>query len=302
MKKTINFVGKFNYAFIFSTILMIATVVGFFTKGLNYGVDFRGGAEIQVQFSEKIELENIRTTLSENGFGASQVQTIGDEDDNEVLVKVQADESNLNEVSDKVSLLFKEKYSAQNATIRKTDIVGPKAGAELRSSGFQAIVWAFLMIMIYVGLRFDFKFAPGAIYASIHDVMMIVGFFIITQKEFSLQIVGALLAIIGYSVNDTVVIYDRVRENEDKNPSLGLRENINVSLNETLSRTILTSLTTFIISFIMLIMGGGVIHDFFIAICIGVFVGTYSTVFIASPITLWLDGVKKNKSAAPANA
>jgi preprotein translocase subunit SecF len=147
--------------------------------------------------------------------------------------------------------------------------------------------------MVYIGLRFDFKYSPGAIIALTHDVLIIVGIYVLTGREFSLQIVGALLAIIGYSVNDTVVVYDRVRENEQKDPTGNLSVQINTALNETLRRTILTSITTFAVAFTMYSFGGGVIHDFFFTICIGVLVGTYSSVFVAAPIVLFFDRFKK---------
>jgi preprotein translocase subunit SecF len=145
------------------------------------------------------------------------------------------------------------------------------------------------MIMIYIALRFDYKYSPGAIVALLHDVIIIIGVFVIFQKEFSLQIVGALLAVIGYSVNDTVVVYDRVREHEERDYSKSLKDQINVALNETLSRTLLTSITTFIVAAVMFLMGGGIIHDFFFAICLGVLVGTYSSIFVAAPTIMFFD-------------
>ena len=204
------------------------------------------------------------------------------------LLKVQADEASLNKVTEEVSDTLKDHYASKGVEIRKVDIVGPKAGAQLRLSGFQAMGWALVAIMVYIGLRFDFKYAPGAIVALFHDVVIILGVFAITDREFSLQIVGALLAVIGYSVNDTVVVYDRVREHEEKSPSK-LTKLINTALNETLSRTILTSATTLFVSVCMFAMGGGVIHDFFFAITLGVFIGTYSSLFVAAPTVLFFD-------------
>jgi preprotein translocase subunit SecF len=221
------------------------------------------------------------------------VQSIGEEGTYEYLVKVSASEANLNAVTDKITKMFQKDFAAQKAEIRKTDIVGPKAGEQLRISGFQAMAWALLMIMIYIALRFDYKYSPGAIVALLHDVVIIVGIFALTNKEFSLQIVGALLAVIGYSVNDTVVVYDRVREHEEKSIGKSLKDKINVALNETLSRTLLTSITTFIVAFVMYAMGGGVIHDFFFAICLGVLIGTYSSIFVAAPTVMLFDKFNK---------
>jgi preprotein translocase subunit SecF len=288
-KFNINFVDKFPIAVIFS-LVMIATSIGLFvTKGLHYGVDFRGGAEVQVKFGSSLALKDLRTSIDGQGFKSSSVQSIGNDGSNEFLIKVNANEKNLNTVTDKLTKMLVTDFQSLNPVIQKTDIVGPKAGEQLRISGFQAMAWALLMIMVYIALRFDYKYSPGAIVALLHDVLIIIGIFIITDKEFSLQIVGALLAVIGYSVNDTVVVYDRVREHEEKSPTEGLRGLINTALNETLSRTILTSLTTLLISSVMYFMGGAGIEDFFFAICLGVLIGTYSSIFIAAPTVLFLD-------------
>ena len=158
------------------------------------------------------------------------------------------------------------------------------------------MAWALLMIMIYIALRFDYKYSPGAIVALIHDVLIIVGVFALMDKEFSLQIVGALLAVIGYSVNDTVVVYDRVREHEEKSPGKTLKEKINTALNETLSRTFLTSFTTFLVAAVMYAMGGAGIEDFFFAICLGVIIGTYSSLFVAAPTILFFDKIIGKKA------
>jgi preprotein translocase subunit SecF len=290
--KNIDYVGKFKVAIIFSIILIVGTLVGFFTKGINYGVDFRGGVEIQVKFKNQVALGDLRNYLNETNVALSQLQSIGDETQNEFLLKLESDKEDLNVISSKVQAALSTKYGEGNFEILKNDIVGPKAGAELRISAFKALFWAILAIMIYLSLRFDYKFAPGAIAALIHDVTIIVGVFILTQKEFSLQIVAALLAIIGYSVNDTVVIYDRVREIENISPSSSMVEIINRALNETMSRTIITSLTVLGVSVIMLFFGGSVIHDFFFAMTIGVILGVYSTIFIAVPMTIFFEKIR----------
>ena len=290
--KNIDYVGKFKVAIIFSMILIIATFVGLFTKGINYGVDFRGGVEIQVKFNNQVALGDLRNYLNESNIALSQLQSIGDETQNEFLLKLESDKEDLNVISSKVQAALSTKFGAGNFEILKNDIVGPKAGAELRVSAFKALFWAILAIMIYLSLRFDYKFAPGAIAALIHDVTIIVGVFILTQKEFSLQIVAALLAIIGYSVNDTVVIYDRVREIENISPSSSMVDIINRALNETMSRTLITSLTVLGVSVIMLFFGGSVIHDFFFAMTIGVVLGVYSTIFIAVPMTIFFEKIR----------
>ena len=297
-KYNVNFTSKFPVSVVLSSLLVIGSLVLFFTKGLNYGVDFRGGAEIQVGFEQGLELKELRSALEANKFDSSTVQRIGGEESNEFLIKVAASEENLNKVTDQITSMLSTTFKDIGAEILKTDIVGPKAGEQLRISGFQAMAWALLMIMIYIALRFDFKYSPGAIAALAHDVVIIIGIFVLLDKEFSLQIVGALLAVIGYSVNDTVVVYDRVREQEEKMAGSGLRAQINTALNETLSRTILTSLTTLMVASVMYFMGGGVIQDFFFAICIGVVVGTYSSIFVAAPTILGLDKITGKKASA----
>ncbi len=296
MKKyDINFVSKFPVAVIFSALMIIASITMFFSKGLNYGVDFRGGAEVQVLFDKEIKLADLRSAIDKEGFKSSSVQRIGDLDKFEFLVKVNAGEKDLNAVTDKITKMLMTNFKDLDPEIEKTDIVGPKAGEQLRISGFQAMAWALLMIMIYIALRFDYKYSPGAIVALIHDVLIIIGVFVLTDKEFSLQIVGALLAVIGYSVNDTVVVYDRVREHEEKSAGKGLRAQINIALNETLTRTVLTSITTFIVASVMYAMGGAGIEDFFFAICLGVIIGTYSSIFVAAPTVLFLDKLTAEK-------
>lgn len=295
-KYNVNFVSKFPVAVVFSVLMVLGSIFVFASKGLNYGVDFRGGAEIQVKFGQSIELGSLRKAIDNEGFKSSSVQSIGEAGSNEFLIKVNGSEANLNEVTDKITKMLAVNFEALSPEIQKTDIVGPKAGEQLRISGFQAMAWALLMIMVYIALRFDYKYSPGAIVALLHDVLIIIGIFVLTQKEFSLQIVGALLAVIGYSVNDTVVVYDRVREHEEKSPTKGLRGQINIALNETLTRTILTSITTLLVSVVMYMMGGAGIEDFFFAICLGVVIGTYSSIFVAAPTVIFFDKLAGNKS------
>lgn len=295
--RNIDYVGMFKWASVVSLILVVGTIVMFFTKGLNYGVDFRGGVEVQVKFNQKVELSDLRALMIENNVAMSQLQSIGDESQNEFLLKLETDKGDLNAVSGQVTSVLNTKYGEGKYEILKNDIVGPKAGEELRTSAFKALFWAILAIMIYLALRFDYKFAPGAIAALIHDVTIIIGAFILTQKEFSLQIVAALLAIIGYSVNDTVVIFDRVREIEAAHPHLSTVETINRALNETMSRTIITSATVLGVSVVMLVWGGSVIHDFFFAMTIGVILGVYSTIFIAIPMTAFYEKLVNKKAA-----
>ncbi|MBL6991014.1 MAG: protein translocase subunit SecF [Bacteriovoracaceae bacterium] len=291
-----DFVSKFGITAIISATVVVLSLVSLFSK-LEYGVDFRGGAEIQVKFQKAVSLDLQRKALKKNGLKGVSVQTIGLASDHEYLVKVQADEESLNAITQKVTEIFKIHFRDQGVDVRKVDIVGPKAGASLRISGIQAMGWALLTIMIYIGLRFDFKYSPGAVVALIHDVSIILGIFALTGTEFTLQTVAALLAVIGYSVNDTVIVYDRVREHEAKYPGLELKTHINNAVNETLSRTILTSGTTLFVSITMYFFGGLAIRDFFLAISLGVIIGTYSSIFVAAPVTLFFDHMNQKKKA-----
>lgn len=294
-QKNIDFVGLVPYAVTFSLLFIFATFGYIFFKGLNYGVDFRGGAEVQVKFSQSISVAELRAKLEEKGINGVTVQSIGESHENEFLLRVPSSEQNLNQVSDSISKALVDIYQQSGVEIRKTDIVGPKAGAELRISGLKAMFYAIIAISIYIGLRFDFRYAPGSIIALFHDVIIVLGVFAFTGKEFTLQIVAALLAIIGYSVNDTVVIYDRIREHEDIYSGLPLRDQINMAINQTMSRTILTSASTLSVCLAMLFWGGAAISDFFFAMTVGIISGAYSTVFVAAPITNFFDKIFKKK-------
>lgn len=291
-KFNFNFTGKFIYGAFLSLALVAGSLFLVLTQ-LKYGVDFRGGAEVQIKFEKSVSLSELRDQLNASKFGGALVQSFGDIKNNEYLLKVSSQEKSLNEQTQRLSESLKRSFSSKGVEIRKVDIVGPKAGAQLRISGFQAMLWALVVIMIYIGLRFDFRYSPGAIVALFHDIMIILGVFSIIGLEFSLQVVAALLAVIGYSVNDTVIVYDRVRENEENHPNKALRENINKAINETLTRTILTSGTTLFISVSMLVFGGLAIKNFFLAITLGVIVGTYSSIFVAAPVTLFFDKFQK---------
>lgn len=292
----IDFMGKMKYITFGSFVLCLISAYGILNK-MNYGVDFRGGAEVQVKFAQSENLESVRGALAKAGFKGVSVQTIGDEKDNSVLIKVQAEESELNQVTEGITKNLATAFTGNPASVEKVDIVGPKAGKELRSSAVQAMFWAILSIMIYIAVRFDFRYAPGTMVSIIHDLLLIGGILAFTGMEFSLQIVGALLALIGYSVNDTVVIYDRIREYETKNPDKSLIDNINDAVNDTLSRTIVTALATFIVCIAMYFLGGGAIKDFFFVLSVGVILGTYSTVYVAAGFVVFSDKLSKKNRA-----
>ena len=292
----IDFVGRAKYIVSASVILTIISLYGIFTH-MNYGVDFRGGAEIQTKFAKPIHLDLLREALDKGGLKGVTVQTIGEEKDNEVLIKVQAEEGSLNTITQKITEDLSREFSDNKLEIQKVDIVGPKAGKELRLSGVKAMFWAILSIMIYIAIRFDFRYAPGAMISLAHDIIVVAGIIAWTGHEFSLQTVAALLAIIGYSVNDTVIVYDRIREHEDKDKTITLRQHINDAVNDTLSRTIITSVATLLVTVSMYFFGGIAIKDFFFAMSLGIIFGTYSSVYIAAITTLFTDTQLKKRNA-----
>jgi preprotein translocase subunit SecF len=291
-----DFVGKMKYIVAMTVILVAISFYGIFYH-MTYGVDFRGGAEIQTKFEKTISLEQLRTALGHGGFKGVSVQTIGDDKDNSVLVKVQAAEGQLNLITKNITETLQKEFTENKVEIQKVDIVGPKAGKELRFSAIQAMMWAILSIMIYLAIRFDFRYAPGAIVSLLHDVIVVSGIIAFTGNEFSLQTVAALLAIIGYSVNDTVIVYDRIREHEERDKTIPLAKHINDAINDTLSRTIITSGATLLVSASMYFLGGAAIKDFFFAMSIGIIFGTYSSVYVAAAMTLFADNFMKNSEA-----
>lgn len=285
---TIDFVSKMKHVAIFSIVIMFIAIYGIMNN-MKYGVDFRGGVEVQVQFDKQTSMDDIRDSLDKSGFKGAVVQTIGEVSENNVLIKVQADETQLNQVSENIKKSLMESFSGTTVEVEKIDIVGPKAGAELRMSAIKAMLWAILAIMVYVAIRFDFKFAPGVIISLVHDVVIVAGLVAFSPFEFTLSTVAALLAIIGYSVNDTVVVYDRIREAEEKDPTLSLAHNINLAINDTLSRTILTSVGVFFVSITMFLTGDGDLKNFFFTLIVGVAFGTYSSIFVAAASTIAFD-------------
>lgn len=291
-KTKFKFTKFFPKALAISGVLFVLSIWAIINK-LNYGVDFRGGSEIQAKFEKTVALDTLRSALSQEGFSGAIVQTIGAVEENEVLIKISAGEGDLNQLTEKASAMLKNSFVEEKISIEKVDIVGPKAGATLRNSAVLAMIWALIAILVYLALRFEFIYAPGAIVALIHDSIISLGIFALTGWDFSLQIVAAILALIGYSVNDTVVIYDRIREHQQKDKSLPLNVHLDEAINQTLSRTILTSGATLSTCIIMYFFGGIAIKDFFFVMSIGIILGSYSTIFIAAPFTLLFEKFKK---------
>jgi preprotein translocase SecF subunit len=273
-----------NGLFAFSAALAIISVVLLFAKGLNFGIDFEGGILIEVGSERPVDISDMRVTLGGLGLGEVSLQEFGS--NTEVLIRIERQPGDADAQQAAITIVretLDNKYAGE-LTYRRTEFVGPKVGAELIQAGIIAMVLSIALMLVYIWFRFELPFAIGAIIALMHDVLLTVGMFSLFGLEFNLAIVAAILLIVGYSMNDTVVVYDRVRENLRKFKKMPLVELLNVSINDTLSRTVMTSLTTLLALAALLIFGGEVIRDFTIAMIWGVFVGTYSSIFVASSI------------------
>lgn len=290
-KQTFDFMGRRRSAAIISAVLLIVSVGSFFVRGFNLGIDFTGGTLIEVGYPEPVSLENVRPVLAEAGFENAIVQHFGTTKD--VLIRLAPKSSAEREtIGDRVFAALKQ-ASGNQLELKRVEFVGPQVGEELREKGGLAMLYALIGILIYVTLRFEYRFSVGAIAALVHDVLITLGFFSLFGVRFDLTVLAALLAVIGYSLNDTIVVYDRIRENFRKIRKGSPVSVINTSINETLSRTLMTSLTTLLVLFALLFLGGEAINAFALALIVGVFIGTYSSIFVASTTTLAL-GVSKN--------
>ena len=287
MKTTnINFIGNRNIALIFSGILTIISIASLAVNGLKMGIDFTGGTLIEIGYQKAANLTVLRNTLDENGFGDATVQNFGSAKD--VLIRLKPHEGvSSADLSTRV-LEAINKTTAEPASIRRVEFVGPQVGDDLAEDGFLALFYSTICILIYIAWRFEWKFSVGAILATIHDVVVTLGLFSILGLEFDLTVLAAVLALIGYSLNDTIVVYDRIRENFRLMRNKSTEEIMNISVNVTLSRTIMTSLTVILVLASLFFLGGEVIHNFSIVLLFGVFFGTYSSIFIASPMALLL--------------
>jgi preprotein translocase subunit SecF len=294
----IDFVGKRRLWLGLSLLCIVLTVAMFLGKGLNYGIDFTGGAEVQIKVPQTWDIGKVRDEMEKGGLKDAKVQQIGDPTSHDFLVKAQGDESSLNQIAHQVKTILEKTVSPTDFRIERVDVVGPAAGQSLRMSGYLSMFYALLCILVYVAIRFDYRYAPGAVLALFHDSVITIGIFILTQKQFDLQILAALLALIGYSNNDTIIVYDRVRETLHSHPELSIEDAVNRSVNETLGRTILTSVCTFITVFSLWLFGGKVIEDFAFTLMIGIVVGTYSSIFIASSIVIYITEYQAKRQAA----
>lgn len=285
-----DFVGKMKPASAFSIALILLTIASLvWHGGLNFGIDFAGGTLIQIKFQREPAPDRIRSAFRAVGLNDSVIQQIGE---NEVVVRTAATQSDMRGLSDRIAASLEALEGKGTFEIRRVEVVGPKVGKDLTRKAILALIFSWVGMLIYIAWRFEFRYALGGIIALVHDTVISIGALSILDKEFTLTIVAALLTIVGYSINDTIVVFDRIRENARKNVKQPLSEVINTSINETLSRTILTSFTVFLVLLALFFLGGAVIHDFAYILLVGVVIGTYSSIFIASPIVLLFEKIK----------
>ena len=281
--------GKRKIAVVFSVILIIVSIFSLSTRQLNFGIDFTGGTLVEIGYNEAVELDTVRNALAASAFSDAVVQYFGTARD--VLIRLAPQEGkNSADISNEIINLLQS--GGQQVQVRRVEFVGPQVGEELTEDGGLAMLYALIMIFIYVALRFQRLFSVGAIVALVHDVLITLGFFSLAGLDFDLTVLAAILAVIGYSLNDTIVVFDRIRENFRRMRKGESVDIVNTSLNQTLSRTLMTSLTTLLVLMALFIYGGEVIHSFSIALIVGVLIGTYSSIYVASPVTLAL-GISK---------
>ena len=296
----INFVGHKNLAMIFSWILIMIGVFSVVSKGgLNLGLDFAGGSLVQVKMSKVTSAAEVRETLAPLQLKGMTIQQVGDLSD-EFLIKAQESSSKTESLSNNVQQALESHYGAGTVDIRRAEMVGPQVGKELRYKGMMAIVYSIIGMLIYITFRFEFRFGVGVVIALVHDVLITLAIFSVFNKEIDLTVVAAFLTIVGYSVNDSVIICDRIRENMARHVGSRLDWIINRSLNDTLSRTVMTSAFTMFSLLSLYFLGGDVLRNFSLAMIIGIIVGTHSSIFVAAPVILYFDKGDKGAPVVPA--
>lgn len=288
-KNTVNFMGGRRIAIIFSAILILISIGSFFVNGMRFGLDFTGGTQVEVIYEQPPDLEQIRNSLAAAGYENYEVVFFGS--DLDVVIRIQdvqdaellLDESD--QAGDRVLQVLRDS-SGQNVQLLRSEYIGSQVGQELRDQGGLGMLVALIMIMIYISLRFQFKFAVGAVVALAHDVIIVLGFFSVMQFDFDLTVLAAVLAVIGYSLNDTIVVFDRIRENFRILRGTEPTETINISITQTFSRTQITSLTTLLVLLALLLVGGEMINGFATALTVGIVIGTYSSIYVAANVLL----------------
>ncbi|KYG63659.1 preprotein translocase subunit SecF [Bdellovibrio bacteriovorus] len=299
-----DFVGK---AWLFggiSLILTVASLIYLAVAGLNYGIDFKGGTEIQVKFDQGVTIEQVRDTVTSLNLGDVGVQSFGE--GNEYIIRFQgregATDKETNEILNKDLTVIRESitktFAASNPDIRRVDTVGPQVGAELKRNGLLAVFYCLLVILIYVALRFDYKYAPGAVLCLFHDAVITLAVFNLVGKEVNVAILAAIMTLIGFSLNDTIVVFDRIREVEGHSTDKGSKFIINRSINEMLIRTLITSGSTFVSAICLYIFADGTVEDIAFAISVGVFFGTYSSIYVAAPLVMAMEKLGAMRKSA----
>ncbi len=289
-KTNIDFIGKRKIAFIISGIIAILGITGVIQvarSAANMGIDFTGGTVVQMKFANPVHIDQARTALDRNNLKGANLQEI--KDGNKLLIKIGKTNVAVGKVADTIEAIFKKEFPNNSFIMESSTEIGPSVGDKLRKDTLIAVAISMLGIILYIAWRFDFKFGVGAIVATLHDVLAMFAVFFIFNKEINLLFITAVLTVAGYSLTDTVVVFDRIRENLHKNLKELLPTVFNKSINEVLSRTIVTSLTAFLAALSLFFFGGEVIHDFAFALVVGIAVGTYSSVFVASPIVVVLE-------------
>ena len=289
----IDFLGKRKAAMMISALLILISLGSLVFKGLTLGIDFTGGTLVEVKFDKAPKIADVRTAIAPKGYGNAIIQEFGTPE--EILIRVQnQDAEKSSSISTDILDALSETFSADAVEMRRVEFVGPQVGEELTRAGIMAVLIAMLAILVYVTFRFEFRFALGADAALLHDITIVLGLFAVTGQEFNLPVIAALLTVVGYSLNDTIVVFDRIRENFGASHKHKIPEDettvVNSSLNQTLSRTLITSFTTLLVVLALFFLGGEVIHGFALALMTGILVGTYSSIYIASPVMMLLAG------------
>jgi len=284
----IDFLGHRKVAILISVVLVLISIALLATRGLNFGIDFTGGTLVEVGYPEAVALDPIRRQLADNDFERATVQYFGTSRDVLIRLPPRADDPDQSALSNEVLRALQQSGGPAGVELRRVEFVGPAVGEELREQGGLAMIYALFGILIYVAVRFEWRFAVGAVLALMHDVSLTLGFFALTQIEFDLAVLAAVLAVIGYSLNDTIVVYDRIRENFRILRKESTEFVMNNAVNKTLSRTIVTSLTTLIVLIALYVLGGAALNNFAIALIVGIVVGTHSSIFIAAAAALML--------------
>jgi preprotein translocase subunit SecF len=270
-----------------SALLFVAAVVVMVTKGFNYGIDFKGGAKLAYKFEQPVHESQVREALAGTEFTDASVVRFGEPSENRMSIKVALPEEHA-KIGEALTAVIEKGFGAGKVRLEQEETVGPRVGKEMRKKAWLTIIFSWAMMLIYIGYRFDFLYAPGAVISLMHDTVITMGILCLLGKEINLTILAAILTLIGYSINDTIVVFDRIRENKHRITPATIRDVVNESINSTLSRTIITSLTVFLVVVVLFFKGGGTLHDFAFTMIIGVIIGTYSSIFVASPFYIWL--------------